>query len=300
MRICLIIDKWGWAYDRIAQGLIKFNKSEHEFEVFAAKTDAKKIKRSKADRFLVMGYQYWDKVDFLPKDRTFVGIHGHHQWDGHKTTPTEDVLPPNDLHEFLSTFRGVNVVSERLHRLFPYASYTPNGVDVGLFRRERVPCHYSGGGKMKIGCAYNPKHDWRKGVKEFVEPALNMEYGSDGYDDDWMDNDEYELCLAPRNLALYEMPAWYNTIDIYVCASSSEGLSLSVLEALACGRGIVSTIPNEIEAQDVVARTVPDIREGIECCLEYPKLESDRAIQEAKERWSWEKRCGAWIDFLEK
>jgi glycosyltransferase involved in cell wall biosynthesis len=284
MRVCLIIDKWGWAYDRIAQALIKFNKSEHKFEVLAAKTDAKKIKRSKADRFLVMGYQCWDKVDFLPKDRTFVGVHGHHQWDGHLTMPTEDVLPPNDLHEFLSSFRGVNVVSERLHRLFPYAVYTPNGVDTDIFRRVVLPTYCDN--RRVVGCAYNPKHDWRKGVKDIIEPAC---------DEDWVD-----VVLAPRNKTLHEMPSWYNSIDIYVCASSSEGLSLSVLEALACGRVIVSTIRNEINTQIIVDRNPEALRLELFDSMDTPFLVamSKKAEAEAKERWSWEKRCGAWIDFL--
>ena len=284
MRICLIIDKWGWAYDRIAQALIKFNKSEHQFEVLAAKTDAKKIKRSKADRFLVMGYQCWEKVDFLPKDRTFVGVHGHHQWDGHKTTPTEDVEPSSRLHEFLQSFKGVNVVSERLHRLFPYSTYTPNGVDTDIFRRVVLPSFAEN--VLSVGCAYNPKHDWRKGVKEIIEPAC---------DEDWA-----ELVLAPRNRKLCEMPAWYNSIDIYVCASSSEGLSLSVLEALACGRLIVSTIRNEIDTQIIVDRTPEALRLELFDSMDTPFLieMSKKAEKEAKERWSWEKRVGAWIDFL--
>ena len=286
MRICIVIDKWGWAYDRIAQALIKFNKSEHQFEVYAAKTDAKKIKRSKADRFLVMGYQCWDKVGFLPKDRTFVGVHGHHQWDGHKITPEVDVAPPAELHEFLSSFRGVNVVSERLHRLFPYAAYTPNGVDCDIFKRVVLPTYCDN--RLVVGCAYNPKHDWRKGVKDIIEPAC---------DEDWAD-----LVLAPRNKKLHEMPAWYNSIDVYVCTSSSEGLSLSVLEALACGRVIVSTIRNEIDTQMIVDRTPEALRLELFDSMDTPFLVamSKKAEAEAKERWSWEKRCGAWIDFLEK
>jgi len=285
VRICLIIDKWGWTYDRIAQALIKFNKSEHQFEVLAAKTDAKKIKRSKADRFLVMGYQCWEKVDFLPKDRTFVGVHGHHQWDGHKTTPTEDVEPSARLHEFLQSFRGVNVVSEKLLGLFPYAAYTPNGVDTEMFRRERDYSEFTGD-VVRVGCAYNPKHDWRKGVKDIIEPAC---------DEEWA-----EVVLAPRNKKLHEMPAWYNSIDVYVCASSSEGLSLSVLEALACDRVIVSTIRNEIDTQMIVDRTPEALRLELFDSMDTPFLVamSKKAEAEAKERWSWERRVTAWTDFL--
>ena len=278
MRICIVIDKWGWAYDRIAQALIKFNKSEHQFEVLAAKTDAKKINRSKADRFLVMGYQCWEKVDFLPKGRTFVGVHGHHQWDGHKTTPEVDVAPPAELHEFLSSFKGVNVVSEKLHGLFPYATYTPNGVDCDTFRCEVLPCQRE---ELVVGTAFNPKHDWRKGVEEFVRPACKRVGAT--------------LSLAPRDRPLREMPAWYNSIDVYVCASSSEGLSLAVLEAMACGRAIVSTIDNEIDCQTVVPRNVDAIAGAISTSID---VHGEFAETEAKERWSWEKRSKAWMDFL--
>ena len=117
------------------------------------------------------------------------------------------------------------------------------------------------------------------------------------YSSPWSRNSEalvplikVEIALAPRNKDLREMPAWYNTIDVYVCASSSEGLSLSVLEAMACGRPIVSTIPNEIPNQIIVNRDVSSIAAGIE--------QARGMSAPVDKEWSWENRSKAWIDFL--
>lgn len=59
-----------------------------------------------------------------------------------------------------------------------------------------------------------------------------------------------ELGIADRvHFAGYQdlpsMPAWYQACDVFVMPSWAEGLSLSVLEALACGRPVVTTWPDE-------------------------------------------------------
>lgn len=38
-----------------------------------------------------------------------------------------------------------------------------------------------------------------------------------------------------------KMPEYYNSIDVYICASKTEGTPAPVLEAMACGIPIIST-----------------------------------------------------------
>ena len=40
---------------------------------------------------------------------------------------------------------------------------------------------------------------------------------------------------------LEQMPSFYSDLHAYICASSSEGFSLSVLEAASCGVPIITT-----------------------------------------------------------
>lgn len=286
MKILILIDRLDWAYHSIAEGLEKYNADKDvHIDYMPIKGGASKIRKvyKKYDRFLVMGYQTWGHVDFLPKKETFVGVHGHHAWDKHNTMPTKDIEPPQRLHDMLYSFRGVNVVSERLKRLFPYAVYTPNGVDLKVFKPTNKPGMRD---RLIVGCAYNPKHDWRKGVKEYIEPAAQVA--------------NCGVLFAPKDKSHNEMPKYYNSIDIYVCASSSEGMSLALLEAMACGRPVISTIRNEVHGQKFVDRTVESIAHTLARWSIVPGLlvPYNEGVLREIQHYSWDKRVKGWVDFL--
>lgn len=270
MKTLILIDRPNWAYHSIALGITKYGNIDAD--ILPIKKGVDKIKKvyKKYDQFFVMGWQTFRHVNFLPKENTLTGIHGHHAWDDRKTTPEKDVEPPGRLHDYLRKFKGVNCVSERLQRLFPYASYTPNGVDTEIFfPRSGRDLE----GPVVVGCAYNPKHDWRKGVREFIEPAANIAGA--------------RLELAPKDRKMHDMPRYYHGLDMYICASSSEGMSLSVLEAMACGIPIITTWP---EFGDVIVkRNVKAIAQAINA---WPKYTVIPFIH------SWESRAKAWGNFI--
>jgi glycosyltransferase involved in cell wall biosynthesis len=310
VRVLLVCDRPNWAYDAIARALVKHNRdAELELDVFHLKGREDELRAAAAgyDGVFVLGWQLLAELNrrvrprlrFLDRRRTLTGIHSHHSFDGRMTQPDRSVPPPRKLVRHLARFRGVNAVSRRLADLFRDAGldvvYTPNGVDTELFRPTS---EIAAGGPLQVGFSGSRKHDWRKGVSEFIEPAAAVP--------------GVELRIAMPGDELYvpleEMPAFYNSVDVYVCASSSEGFSLSVLEAAATGRPVVSTRVGGCEEliEDgvngfLVDRDVEAIRDKLVL------LRDDRALARAmgaaarrivEERWSWELRSEAWLDFI--
>ena len=303
MRVLLVCDRPNWAYDAIARALAKYNCSDDlELTVFHLKGCEKELKRQRRryDGFFVLGWQLLDAASFLDPSRTLTGIHSHHSFDGRRTQPDVSVPPPQRLIDILAAQRGVNAVSRRLADLFTTSGlasvvYTPNGVDTELFRPT---LEISTDGPLRIGFSGSKKHDWRKGVSEFIAPAAEV-VGVEL---------QVAMPVEGKYVPQQEMPEFYNNVDVYVCASSSEGFSLSVLEAAASGRPIVSTRVGGSEdlIEDgvngfLVDRDVEAIREKLVLLRDNRELvrrmgaESRRIVEQ---RWSWQLRAPAWHDFI--
>lgn len=303
MKVLILPDKENWAYDTIAKSLKRYNPSELKLEIIPIKGNAKIIAGcyKKFDRYLIMGWQNADLVPFLPRDRTFVGVHSHHSWDNGKTTPNQDCVPPKKLAELLNSFRGVNVVSERLRRIFSEIVgdrlfYTPNGVDTKLFKPGKR-CQYA---RFCVGYSGSKSHDWRKGVSEYILPAAK-ESGA-----------EVKLAMSNTDhyLPIEKMPSFYEGLNCYVCASSSEGFSLSVLEAAACGVPLVTTRVGGTDELVIdgfnallVDRSVGDIADKIRYLRQNPFVAdrlSQQMVQDIGKKWDWSIRAKDWTDFLSK
>ncbi len=323
-RILLVCDRPHWAYDAIAQALIRYNNDpDLSFGVAFIKGGKQPIEEAIVgyDLVFILGWQLMGElrpssvaryiplfekrrmVERFPKLDTKIvvtGIHSHHAWDERLSQPDLNVPPPKSLVRYLNRCKGVNAVSWRLFEIFKQAGvrdvqYTPNGADVELFKPEK-PIRKEG--PLRVGFSGNKKHDWRKGISKFIEPACNMP--------------GIELKLAmPQDgqyVPLDQMPQFYNEIDVYLCASSSEGFSLSVLEASACGRPVISTrvggsedLLVDGENGFLVDRNVKAMREKLEFFL----ANRDKVIEMGannhkivEEKWSWEKRAPDWIEFI--
>ncbi len=303
MKILLLTDKQNWAYDSIAKALVKYNRSSADIDVLHIKTDKSKIKARyhQYHKILVMGWQNYPSVSFIPQHKCMAGIHSHHSWDEKETSPEKDVSPPKELISLLSKFQRVNAVSKRLYDLFQKSglknvSYTPNGVDTKMFR----PASPLGSRELLyVGYSGSKAHDWRKGVTKFIKPACKAA------------KVQVKLAMLSTNkyVKLNRMPSFYNAIDCYVCASSSEGFSLSVLEAAACGRPIVTTAVGGMD-ELVIPGTgfiVPRHVKGIAKKLSYLDQNRDELRMMGKkirehvvENFSWAKQVTAWMDFLRR
>lgn len=279
MKILVLIDRKGWAYHRIALALKR--NTDLDITIMPVKNNSRAVRKvyKKYDRFLMMAYHLHGEAPFIPKD--LVGIHSFHSWDNRESTPDWSPDPPERLLEVLSRYRGVNVISKRLAQKFApiHPTYTPNGVDTTHFRMLTIP---GAGPEVVVGSTSTKKHDWRKGISEIILPASKIA--------------GLRADIAWQNRDHDEMLAFYNNIDVYVCASLSEGLSLGLLEAGACGRTLVSTRVSGTEELSPVLTLVDRTPEAVAAALTVKRAHETRKF--VTENYSWEKVIGAWKDFL--
>ena len=151
------------------------------------------------------------------------GLRSHVSWQTH---------PPEQIGNYLRAyFQRTHVVSERLRReiapIVPNVAYVTHGIDGTIFtEHERLG---TTGRKLRVGWAGN-RQTAVKGFEQFIKPLGDIE------------GVELAFCgFSDRNLGLSEMAEWYRSIDVYVCASLSEGSNNSLLEAAATGCAIVTT-----------------------------------------------------------
>src|SRR5262245_40096865 len=318
-RVLILIDKHGWSYDTIARGLVTHNPNpDLAFDIVAVTQETEFIEQHHGDYDLVfaLGWtlvmskkrknHYGDLLPFLDRAKLITGIHSHRSWDDYRSLPDDGPAPPAELVQRLAKFRGINIISRRLFRIFSEAGLrnivlTENGVDTTLFRPTR-PVNTNPGGPLVIGFSGSTeiaKHDQLKGFTEFILPLGQIP------------NVEVKVLggKGEHQVKREDMPALYNQIDLYICASTSEGFSQSVLEAAACGRGVISTKVGGCE--DLITEHhngyfIRRDREQISCVVR--RLESDRQLVRTlgennravvEERYSWDVRVRDWLQFIE-
>jgi glycosyltransferase involved in cell wall biosynthesis len=311
VKVLLVCDRPDWAYDAIAKALIKHNPYKDvilDLSYMKGDTDLY-YKINNHDFIFVLGWQIMGQIKWLHvknivpllnEKRTLTGIHSYHAWDDRKTQPDTITLPPKKLVRFLNKYRSVNAVSSRLYQAFKTGGvknlfYTPNGADIEVFYpkkklREKRP--------LRVGYSGSLKHDWRKGITEIIEPAsviagveLVKAMPSDGH-----------------YVPLDQMPDFYNEIDVYLCASTSEGFSLSVLEASATGRPVISTRVGGCEDLIVNGQNGFLVDRTPEAFAEkLIQLDRNRDLlckmgsrnrEIVEQKWSWAKRSQNWLNFI--
>ena len=308
VKILLCIDKPAWSYHQIALALVK-HKADADLhsDILALKGNIQEfisVERT-YDRVLLFGHQLLDLIPWhkrVDSARWLTGIHSSHAFDHELyTTPDYDLVPPPILLRSLRKFRAVNCVSQRLFNLFGGKGLnlhlTPNGVNTELFK-PTLPL--STDGPLRVGFAGTAKgiHDRRKGLREFLIPACQA-VGA-----------ELVAAVARTESALppASMPAFHNSYDVFVLPSSSEGFSIALLEASACGRVVISTRvggSTELITDGVngflVDRTVDAIADRLAWIRDHREsaaLMGMRMRATVEQEWSWEKRAPAWLSFL--
>ena len=124
---------------------------------------------------------------------------------------------------------------------FSRATCIPDGIDLDRFKPAR---------RFRVGMACHPMYSKFKGLDMLREAAVGL------------DVDVVHAADLPHE----EMAEFYRSLDLYVCASESEGFSAPLAECMAMNIPVMSTrtgIATYLPGLHVVDRTVAEIRQGL-------------------------------------
>lgn len=241
-----------------------------------------------------------------------------------KTTcvPDHSLLDEENIENSKKVLNFVDdyyVMSDKLFKIYnelgckkPYGVIT-GGANTKLFKPQnlerfddmenrKIVVGWSGNSKW--GKTDGQKDEDIKGVDTILNPAIEQ-LKAEGYN--------IELKLADRNvkyIPIEEMKDFYNSIDIYICASKEEGGPNTVLESMCCGIPIIST--NVGVVQEVLGkkqsdfilndRTIEGFKEKIKYLIknkEMFKELSDENLEEI-EKYSYDIIAKQFKEFFEK
>jgi len=289
--VLFIVNRPNWAHDRKTDALARALGGAYEIvKRYQAEVSAADIER--ADCVLLYFWLQVEQISHLRealrrvRDRLVIGICSHFELAGAWRAPGLATL------EELASAVFVNnrlLLEEFGPLLSQPVYYTPNGVDTELFRPAVSPSPPSPTRPLRVGWAGSLTNHGtgHRGVEEFIAPAVAAVGGA-------------ELCLAAREEKWRnqeEMLEFYRALDVYVCASRTEGTPNPCLEAAACGLPVVTTrvgnMPELIRDGEngfFVERDAADIAEKLARLRDDPELR-DRLGRAARatvvESWDW-------------
>jgi asparagine synthase (glutamine-hydrolysing) len=277
-RIRIIADVPHWIFERHALTLQKNLADEFEIEV-GYMGDA--IDESRYDLIYPLEWNLVPPHQIQSPIKWITGVRSHISWN--------DKNPDEFGWVIREKFQQVHAVSERLCKELKsfredILSLT-HGIDLNLFQPQSKP--FSNPKRIRIGWAGNRRSP-AKGFEQFIAPLADIagvELIFCGYSDHLMNLDE--------------MRHFYESIDIYICSSSTEGNNNSILEAAAMGRAIVTTDVGTVSeylvhehSALIVPRSAEAFRSAVERLRDNPQfgISLGKAAQSAVEPFAWKKK----------
>ncbi len=297
--ILFIVDVPNWAHDFKTRNLIRVLGQDYDLRQFyQAEVTAADLER--ADLILVY---YWFQFEALPhlqadferhRGKLLIGVSSHLEIEGSRGEAGLAILS--------RLARGVFAVNRLLYqqcksRLKLPVFYTPNGVDTEFFRPatdERAM------NSLRVGWAgslhnVGPEH---RGYANLILPAVQAVEGA-------------ELVTAVREKQWRgpeEMREFYHSLNVYLCASRSEGTPNPCLEAAACGVPLLSTrVGNMAELIRhgsngfLIEPELADITSKLRLLRDDPALRASLAqtIRSDVQFWDWSIQAQAYRQMFE-
>lgn len=330
-KIALIIDDEGWAFDNIAKQIKKYL-TEYDIDIIPGRLfegnmvrlflfcedydlihflwrgylsliDRQEMK-DYSEKYLGIDFENFKK-EYIYNKKVSFSVCDHLYLEGEEEWRTAEIF--KYANKYIVTSKKIFDIYNKfeqkpemiIHDGVDLTKYKP----INLERFDKIE-------KVIVGWVGNSKFiDSRgdtdlKGVEGIIKPAI-IELQQEGFD--------IELNLADRNIKMIpqeEMPNFYNSINLYVCASKTEGTPLTVLEAMAMGIpvistdvGIVSEILGEKGKKYMLQERTKDslknkIKELIKNKQDFKELSNENLIKVKNN--DWEKICTRYKDFFEK
>jgi hypothetical protein len=292
-RVLAVVDRPHWAIDSKARNLQRVLAGRFEIrarfqhEVTEADLEA-------ADIVLVF---YWLELLKMPVSeaellrhsrRLIMGICSHFELQDERRDQGLDILRRLPCAIFAN---NAALVREFAPLVEVPVHYTPNGVDTAFFRPspEARPRR---AGQLRVGWAGSLTNQGplQRRFREVIEPAVAAVPGAT----------RLAAIREERWRNREEMLEFYRGLDVYVCASRSEGTPNSCLEAAACGVPLVTTpvgnmpeLVRDGESGLFFDGTVEDLAAKLTVLRDSPELAAGLAgrMLETVRGWDWSRQA---------
>lgn len=331
-KIAIVIDVEGWAFDNSAKQIKNHLSNYYDIDIIPMDIFNGNIvklfilsKKYDLTHFMWRGHISWINSEFSKYYISTIGeqyekFENEYLKGSNITTAVCDHLFLDEAGKDLTNFvcnnvKSYIVISKKLYDIYSRNDniknpemIISNGVDLELFyKKNKNKYNDLNDREIIIGWTGNSKFldetdDDLKGVKKIIKPAVE-ELISEGY--------KIKLNIADRNERFIphdKMPDYYNDIDIYLCASRTEGAPNTILEAMACGVPIISTdvgiVPEVLGTEQkkfIINRTKEDLKNSIKELLnnrEKMKILSEENLERVK-KYSWEEQANKYKKFFD-
>lgn len=261
MKVLLIPDRPNWAYDILAQSIKTHSKHEIEIQyILNLRRDPKAVDFSDFD--VVFFFLWYDAMQYGPQVKGFsfyntcVGVHSIASWVKRNRTVEHAA-------KICDQFAATGYISQEIGDLLGLdrGFFTPNGVESSLFHPSPTlfekPLRL-----MWVGNPSSRHHGGNKGFHSIVKPVLEA-----------FDAGDVVLHTAsPDNpVAREHMGEFYRSNHALICSSRTEGGPMPVIEALACGRPVITTsvgIVPEVVVHGTNGLVYERSRQGLKSAIE--------------------------------
>ena len=329
-KVALIVDVENWAFHNYAKQISLNLKDKYDFKIFfyAGYPEIEDLMFEVKDFDLI--HFFWRDAlfsyltpqlqhSFVQKGLDYYDFITNTVAKANITTSIYDhlFLSESEIEKRVIVYNALSIgyttVSKRLENVYSNIPQYPkpfgaveDGVDLDFFVPRSLERLTDADREILVGWVGNSK--WggdgidHKGIETIIKPVVES-LREEGY--------KVRGHYADRHVKWIphsEMNDYYNSIDIYVCASDIEGTPNPALESMACGIPVVSTdvgmIPQLFGAKQkeyiLGERTQEALREKLIELIGSPqkRAELSRENLESISHWSWEKQCQKWDDFF--
>lgn len=222
--IAILYDVDGWVLHQIANILKKYLSKFYIIEIFN-ESQGSILKNECADVFFTFNLMDYS-IPHIDKSKIICGK------TSHLRIPTK-----KEYDMFKITHANNKDIVCILEKISQKVFYIPNGIDLSIFYKYKNINTYKN--KIKIGMICSKQRVEHKGLNEFLDVINRLKKHNIFVENNTIIIDPYKKDTIISNDSLIKY--YNNDIDIYICLSNSETGPQPCLEALACGKIVIST-----------------------------------------------------------